>query len=354
MPATYSPAKPLHFVDRLSDLAAGRLTAPVHVRIKPTNVCNHGCYFCAFRSDANSFSDDLRTRDRIPTAKMREIVEDLIEMEVQAVTFSGGGEPLIYPGFVEAVAALDKAGIRVASLTNASMLKGRAADVLAEHATWVRVSIDGWDNASYSTYRDVPDGEFDRVMDNIETFARRGSPCKLGASIIVDERNAQQLAHLCARLKEAGVSHAKISPCILSDDGVENNRYHDGFRLIVEQQMAEAMKLEDGRFHIVDHYHDMPVSFEKSYHSCPISALLTVIGADLKVYTCQDKAYTEAGTLGSIADIRFREFWFSEANARRLAGCDPARDCRHHCVADAKNRLLHQYLDLDPDHLAFV
>ena len=35
---------------------------------------------------------------------------------------------------------------------------------------------------------------------------------------------------------------------------------------------------------------------------------LTVNGVDGKVYTCQDKAYTENGLLGSIARRRFRGF----------------------------------------------
>jgi len=354
MSNVYSSLKPLHFADRLAVLAAGRLPAPVHVRIKPTNVCNHGCYFCAYRSDAVSLGDGMQVRDRIPAEKMQEIVEDLIAMQVKAVTFSGGGEPLIYPGFADTVTALGEAGIQVASLTNGSRLKGKVGDALATHATWVRVSIDGWDNASYSAYRDVADGEFDKVMANLAAFADRGSACVLGASIIVDERNAGHVAELCGKLKDAGVSHAKISPCIVSNDGAENNRYHAGFASVVHAQIAAARALDEDGFHVVNHYHDLPESFDKPYHGCPMAAMLTVIGADLTVYSCQDKAYTTGGALGSIADQRFAEFWYSPANARQQAACDPARDCRHHCVADAKNRLLNDYLALDPDHLTFV
>jgi len=354
MSALYSSLKPLHFSDRLATMRAGRVPAPVHVRIKPTNVCNHSCYFCAYRSDAVSLGDGMDQRDRIPPAKMAEIVEDLIAMGVKAVTFSGGGEPLIYPGIAETVTALGEAGIQVASLSNASMLKGGIADAMAAHATWLRVSIDGWDNASYTAYRSVPEGAFDKVLANLEAFAARGSACILGASIIVDERNAAHIAELCGRLKAAGVSHAKISPCITSNDGAETNRYHAAFRDTVLAQIAAARTHEGDGFAVVDHYHDLPGSYDKPYHRCPMTSLLTVIGADLKVYTCQDKAYTESGALGSIADRRFAEFWHSADNAARLAACDPAVHCRHHCVADAKNRLLNDYLGLDPEHLAFV
>ena len=35
-------------------------------------------------------------KDQIPEDKMTEIVEDLVNMGVKVVTFSGGGEPFIY------------------------------------------------------------------------------------------------------------------------------------------------------------------------------------------------------------------------------------------------------------------
>lgn len=77
-------------------------------------------------------------------------------------------------------------------------------------------------------------------------------------------------------------------------------------------------------------------------------------GADCTVYACQDKAYTPGGVLGSIRERSFREFWSSKENGRRLRAIQPSRDCRHHCVADSKNRLLHEYLDLDLVHAGFV
>ncbi len=85
-----------------------------------------------------------------------------------------------------------------------------------------------------------------------------------------------------------------------------------------------------------------------------MACLLTIIGADLGVYSCQDKAYTPTGRLGSIAGRRFRDFWFSPENERALAAIDPSIHCRHHCVASAKNELINEFLSLAADHAAFV
>ncbi|MDP6565781.1 MAG: radical SAM protein [Alphaproteobacteria bacterium] len=352
--AVYSSLKALHYHDRMSAMSAGRMPAPVHVRIKPTNVCNHNCYFCAYRTDDISLGEDMVVRDRIPQDKMREIVDDLIAMGVRAVTFSGGGEPLIYPYIAETIERLAAGGIKIASLTNGSRLKGKVADAVAAHATWIRVSIDGWDGPSYGEYRGVDADAFEDVMTNLADFSARGSDCVLGASVIVDERNAGHIVELCRRLKEAGAQHAKISPCIVSNAGEENNAYHAAFKDTVRAQISEARALDDHSFHVVDHYHDMEVDFAKPYRHCAFARVLTVIGADCKIYTCQDKAYTASGTLGSIADQSFREFWYGEENSQRLRDLNPAVACRHHCVADGKNRLLNDYLSLDPEHLPFV
>jgi len=354
MRGVYTATKMWHFPDRLAALAAGEPAAPVHVRIKPTNVCNHSCYFCAYRTDAVSLGQDMVVRDRIPREKMADIVEDLVAMGVEAVTFSGGGEPLLYPGLAETITTLSEGGIRIGCLTNGSQLRGKVVDAFARHGTWIRVSIDGWDPESYSTYRSVGPEEFNKVIRNLSNFSDRNSECALGASIIVDERNASHVADLSRLLKSCGVSHIKVSGCVIGNDAEENDAYYARFSETVRDGITAAKELEDDTFHVVDHYHDLAGRFEKNYGRCSFLHFLTVIGADCRVYTCQDKAYTASGILGSVKDQRFRDFWMSEETQSHMRRIDPSRDCQHHCVADAKNRQLAQYLDADPDHLAFV
>jgi MoaA/NifB/PqqE/SkfB family radical SAM enzyme len=351
----YSALKVLHYSDRLHAMAECEPAPPVHIRIKPTNVCNHSCYFCAYRSDNVSLGGDMTVRDRIPPEKMAEIVEDVIAMGVEAVTFSGGGEPLIYPGFAQTVAALGAGDIRIGCLSNGARLLGKPAAALAEHGTWIRISIDGWDGPSYARYRSVGAEEFSTVMNNMAAFAARDSSCVLGASIIVDKDNVGHIVELARQLKDVGARHAKISPCILSNDGAENNAYHRPLMTSAAEQIARARSdLADRNFAVVDHYHLSEESFDKGYGQCPMARMLTVIGADCEVYSCQDKAYTESGRLGSIKQQRFRDFWFSPAARDRLAAINPRSACVHHCVADDKNRAMLEYLALDRDHLAFV
>jgi len=46
---------------------------------------------------------DMVTTDSIPKEKMMEIIDDAVEMGVNSITFSGGGEPFCYPYLLDAV-----------------------------------------------------------------------------------------------------------------------------------------------------------------------------------------------------------------------------------------------------------
>ncbi len=356
MALLYSAMKVFHYKDKIDSLPleVSDVQPPLHIRIKPTNACNHNCHYCAYRVDSLQLGQNMNIGDSIPVEKMREIVEDLVEMQVKAVTFSGGGEPFCYPHLLETARRLAESQIRFAALSNGALVKGEVAEVFARHATWLRISMDGWNGESYAKYRGVDAGEFDSVLENIRDFKAFGGSCYLGVSFIVDEANGMHVYDFLRRMRDTGTDSVKISPCIISNDGEENNRYHRPFFDRVKAEVEKAKEeLEDATFEIYDSYHLLEEKFAKDYDWCPYLQILPVIGADLNVYSCQDKAYNlECGCLGSIAEQRFRDFWFADKN--KFFEICPARDCNHHCVANAKNRLLLSYLDTDKGHLPFI
>jgi len=356
MGSLYTKLKIFHYQHKLDSLGAevDDIAPPVHIRIKPTNVCNHRCRYCAYRAADLQLGKDMVGKDFIPREKMLEIIDDLEQMGVQAVTFSGGGEPFCYPYLAEAVRKLAGTAIRFAALTNGSLLEGELAEIFAERATWLRVSMDGWDDESYARYRGVKVGEFSRVLGNMEDFKRLGGGCFLGVSLIVDEENWSEIFNFTRRLKGTGVDSVKISPCVVSNDGAENNRYHQPFFDRAKELARLAVsELADDGFEIFDAYHSLAETFVKEYRWCPYLQILPVIGADMNVYSCQDKAYNlDEGLLGSIKQQRFRDFWYGDKE--KFFRIDPAVHCNHHCVANDKNRLVLDYLAADAEHLGFV
>ncbi|MCG6553583.1 MAG: radical SAM protein [Candidatus Magnetominusculus sp. LBB02] len=355
--ALYSKMKIFHFKDKIDSLPpdSDKILPPVQIRIKPTNRCGHNCRYCAYRSDALQLGKDMNQSDFIAKDKMLEIIDDIIDMDVKTVTFSGGGDPFNYPYLIDAARKLSESNVKFASLTNGANLTGALAEIFAANASWLRVSMDGWDDESYSLYRGVRHGEFTKVMSHIEQFKKLSGRCLLGVVIIVDQKNAEHVYDFIGRLKNTGVDSVKISPCIISNIGAENNLYHSGIFKLVKDQTKRAVEdlAADSSFEIYDSYHTLDDKFTKDYAWCPYCQILPVVGADLNVYSCQDKAYNlDCGLLGSISNMSFKEFWFSDK--RRFFQIDPSCHCNHHCVSSEKNRLIMEYLNVDMGHLGFV
>lgn len=357
MDPLYSKTKVFHFPDRLSAQARGEHIAPLSVRIKPTNRCNHRCWYCCFRVPNLPMAEGMHEKDEIPWPRLGAILHDLIDLGIKAVTFSGGGEPLLYDNIVEAVEILCSAGVRVGVLTNGAFLEGEVARVLANKATWVRISIDAGTPKTYALVRRVKPKEFERVCANIEAFSRLGPQCELGVNYVVTKENSGETYDFLRLMKGLGVKHVKVAEAVVGKTFEENVEYVRPWLAQVKHALSRAREeLEGDGFRVVDRLLDpsRPNGYEKTYSWCPFASWLTVIGADLRIYTCQDKAYTESGRLADLSQGSFRDIWFAPKTFERLRNVNPAKDCRHHCVSHEKNLLLLDYFAADPLHVVFV
>lgn len=348
----YSDLKALAFMSKWAGPKSGEVEAPVHVRIKPVNYCNHRCWFCAYRAESLDLGSEMNLKDKLSHEKFIEIANDIVDMGVKAVTFSGGGEPLLHASLSEVIEILSKAKVKIGMLTNGARLKGDLAQKVKRHATWVRVSIDAFEPARYSRNRAIDIGAWSELLENVKKFQSLEGSCELGFSFIVDNENHDDLAPLSEFAHQYRHTHVKVSPCVVSDDLHKNREYHLGNKSKVTEALTEIKKKYPAL--IVDHYHDPSHSYQKKYHQCHFGKLLTVIGADANVYVCQDKAYTEGGLLGSLKSASFKEVWFSEKTQSRLREIDPTVQCAHHCVAHQKNQMMDEFLSIDPMHGVFV
>jgi MoaA/NifB/PqqE/SkfB family radical SAM enzyme len=348
--------KIFHYKEKLDSLPREdpRILAPLHVRLKPTNVCNHRCWYCAYRNNVLQLGKDMVRREQIPEAKMMELVDDFIEMGVKAITFSGGGEPFCYPHLAKTAGRLADAGIKFASLTNGSLLHGEAAKVFATRGSWVRVSIDGWDGKSYAEYRRVSEQEFGRVIGNLREFRKLSTSCYIGAVIIVDNKNYRHVYNLISLFNEIGLNSVKVAPCFISNSSEENAAYHAPHFQQAKEQIERAIdEFRSDQFEIFDSYYDQLQTFTKEYDWCPYLQIHPVVGADMNVYSCQDKAYNiDEGKLFSIQNNRFKTAWFE--NKSQFFKVSPPRHCAHHCIVNEKNKMILDYLNLDQDHKVFV
>lgn len=350
----YSNLKIFAHPDKIAAIQKAARSAPVYVRIKPTNACNHHCYYCSYADQDLGLRSKVNARDRIPWPKLQEIINDLGDMGVKAVTFSGGGEPLLYPEIAAAMQAILDQGIDLSIISNGQLLQGQIAQVL-KHAKWVRISLDAADAESYARIRRIPLSSFQEVADNIKDFARiKSADCELGINFVINHENAGQVYDIAKLVRDWGVNHIKYTARITAD--LEN--YHRPFRqeAIAQLHRAEA-ELACPSFAVINKYEDdfrFSTIFSRSYEECWVKEFITVIAADCKVYFCHDKAYVNNGVVGDLQHGSFRELWFSPEVIKRYQEFDAGKECCHHCVFDDRNLLLNSFLSLDKNHINFI
>ena len=120
----YTQFKMFHYKEKLDSLPKNidLIKPPLHIRIKPTNTCGHNCWYCSYRSENMQLGKNMDKQDYIPKEKMLEIMDDIVDMGVGAVTFSGGGDPFYYPYLLDAVKKLINTPVQFASLHNGARL----------------------------------------------------------------------------------------------------------------------------------------------------------------------------------------------------------------------------------------
>ncbi len=356
MKLKYSRLKIFHYQEKLSSLPKNekKILAPLQIRIKPTNICSHDCWYCAYKADNLQLGKDMVERDYIPKEKMMEIIDDISDMGVKSVTFSGGGDPFHYRYFLETIRKSSKTKVKFASLTHGALLKGEIAELFAQYGSWVRISIDGWDDESYSEYRSVRHGEFSKVIKNIKNFKALNGCCALGIVMVVDKKNVNKIYDMSKMFHDLGVNSIKVSPCIVSNDAKVTNDYHKEIYDLAKAEIKRVIEeFQSESFEVFDAYHLIEEKFNINYEWCPYIQICPVIGADLNLYTCHDKAYNlDNGVVGSLKNISLKELWFSDKNI--FFKTNPKHDCKNHCAINSANKMILEYVNIDEDHLDFV
>lgn len=348
----YSNLKIFGHLEEVQKVKNGERVAPIYIRIKPTNLCNQNCYYCHYKNPYLTL-DQYAPADEIKREKMLEIVRDMKDIGVKAVTFSGGGEPLLYPYIEETMEAVLDAGIDLSIITNGTLLTGRKAELLSQ-AKWVRISLESGCAETYSKIRGVAGEAFEDLCENIREFAQNKSKdCELGINFVIGPGNYKEVYQAGKLMQSLGVNHIKYT-ALMSDNA---EKMHEPFKNQVIEQIHQLMDENEAEVKIINLYEsdfDTNAVFGRNYNFCGIKDYVTVIAANSKIYYCHDKAYLSQGEIGDISDRSFKEVWFSEETTRKFAQFDPQEVCRHHCVYDDRNELLNTFYSLDKNHINFI
>lgn len=327
----YSDHKIVWFPAKLEAMRLGQVTAPICVRVKPTNRCCHDCNFCVYKPAVSGMHPSANRQDEIPEERLLALMTELAGFGVKGVTFSGGGEPLLHPAIGKAMRLLLNDGVDISIITNGQLLCGDTAVVLCQ-AKWIRVSMD-YVSAEMMQQTRGAGAAFAQVRQNIEWFREhKRAECDLSVNFIVTRENHLHLRAVTDMLWQWGVEIVRFSP-LWTPRFIE---YHAPIKEAVTEQLAELHRIDRPHFKVYDSYRVLPEIYQRS-RRCYFCEIVPVIAADQNVYACHNKAYDPSGCLGSIAAQPFAALWKSVEVHCRLHNINPRQSCPHQCANQNKN-----------------
>jgi MoaA/NifB/PqqE/SkfB family radical SAM enzyme len=319
-----------------------RSKAPVVVDLDPTSFCDLACPEC--------ISGKLLNQGRFTRERLGSLAEELVSMGVKAVILIGGGEPLAHSGTQALIYTLGRAGIGIGVVTNGTMID-RNLPGLAEHASWVRVSVDAATTDTYRTFRPSRKGGsvFEHVIENMRRFAavKTGT---LGYSFLVMVRqddgksavsNHHEVFAAAELAKGIGCDYFEVKA--MFDDEHHIVGVAEDVLASIADQLEQARCLEGPDFEIVKsstldslHDHVGPIQ-PKDYHRCRVAELRTLVTSS-GVYICPYHRGNSAALLGDAVTESLVDIW--KQSDRGII--DPSQDCTFHCARHTSNLELHQ------------
>ncbi len=306
---------------------------PGQVQLILSDLCNHDCSFCAYRLSGYTSNQNFDKTLQMPTEKAIAIIQDLADLGVSGVQFTGGGEPTVHPRHLSIMSEALKRGLACGLVTNGNLLRDGWRDILPAFL-WLRVSVDAGNAEDYASIRRIKPSAWGRMWANVEALARAGVP-NLGTSFIVTKENRHGIVTAANHAYNAGAHYFRV--------GAFYNPLMEKY--YTQEEIAEIeVQVDLARERFGDFVFDQftkrveYMSRKPTFDFCGYQHLNVYIGGDQKVYRCCEYAYNDHGFVGDLTNQSFRQWWDSyEADEKYR--CFDARKCAT-CPFHSKNELL--------------
>jgi len=159
--------------------------APVSINLDITTACNFACDHCVDM-------EILNTGIKYDHAKLHDSLRLMAAKGLRSVIVIGGGEPTVYPKFVESIRFMKSLGLQVAVVSNGSGQKKIAelADCLDE-GDWIRLSLDSGSDATFQAmHKPKKPITLEAICATVPGIKEINPRFKLGFSFIITWKGA--------------------------------------------------------------------------------------------------------------------------------------------------------------------
>ena len=313
---------------------------PVSIEIHPSAKCNHRCSHC-------SYARRNKKHTSIDRNVMENLITSIIDMNIKAVYFSGGGEPSLYPDLAQYVERLFKNNIEIALLTNGSFLEKTGILDIAYMFNYIAVSVPSVDE---NTFQDITGTSYlQKILSLPQTikFAHKEKAPVIGARVVITGKIFREVLTILDVLKDKGFDYVLFKVV----------RDYEGTGLgITMQEESELKTMISERDPFDDNYTNINNLF--SFKSLPViqkciineTGLIANVDTDGKVYPNIVEIGHEDFCIGDLNESSLIEIWNSEQHQRVKAASQKkcsAGLCEN-CRAIAYNHVIQELLNKLP------
>lgn len=335
----FNPMKIMYHLDRVNDYLKGKNIYPVTVEIDPSNACNHNCVWCTF--------DYFRAKDKDVLSRevLLKLMEELAEVGVKSIIWTGGGEPWVNKNLQDAILLAHKKGIDQGMATNGVLLSKDDIEAIVKTHIYCRISLDAGTEETYDKVHNGKKGDFKKIIENMKLFSlikkETNSKIDLGASLLVHPFNYKDIVKAAELTKECGFNFFQLKPVVM----------HHGEQLpssLFEKAVElgeEAKKLTDENFKVfvIDYkFKDIinrENNFGRNYSKCWGHSFIGQVSANGNVYLCCHLRGFPEFCFGNIKEKSFKEIWESKERQEAINRIDFSK-CQPLCKLHETNKIL--------------
>lgn len=309
-------SKTYHHTEHINSILSGDRPFPLHLEIDLTNVCNHRCEFCVW--------SELLSKDKstLPFDLVIKVLDNVKDLGTKAITWTGGGEPLLHKRFTDILEHTSKLGIQSGLLTNGSLFGEEKDEQLLSQLEFIRFSIAGTDRESYSEVQGVDD--FDKVFYNLKRICSKDRKSNIGVGILINRKNFYNLELFIHLLDEINCDFIQIRKDYFSD--INESIWFD------TEVIPMAIKSDD-KYNINvlgESYSDLQLQLNYP-QKCYAHFFQTNINATGDFYFCKNTRDNPKFALGNIYTDSLKDIWSKSLSNKELEKYITPMNCMTFC-----------------------
>ena len=333
--------------ERAKMLKEGKMPNPRFAILYISNSCNQNCQYCEYvEENKGGF---------LPTKKALDIINQLADLGIKAVEFSGGGEPLIHPDIIKILNYCKEKDIVVGVISNLSTKNDKLMETIINVCSYIRASTDSFDPTRYNEIRrpKMKECSFSQLESNLKKLVKlkksTGSGINIGVKRVISKLNHDKMEDFIKGAIRLGVDNVQFKKVYLNKDLEIGNS--DEFSIEkISGQLTELKKKYEKEIDIFFGFYDLKLQCR-----CFMNINHIFIDAHGDVYLCchylKDK---ESLKLGSTSDQSIKDIWFSKRHWEVIKNTKPEECNKVDCRWIKYTNLMKPFVDDNERQLDFI